>query len=102
MISLDAAHSKKSFRIAEPFTDLTRLAWSKDGKYIAYVLFDERSGDNTLWFQTIDKKRPNKIVNLGNDEFAELGGLSLSPDGKTFVVVRGNWNHNTVLFENLK
>ena len=102
IISLDAAHSKKSFRIAEPFADLTRLAWSKDGKYIAYVLFDERSGDNTLWFQTIDKKRPNKIVNLGNDEFAELGGLSLSPDGKTFAVVRGNWNHNTVLFENLK
>ncbi len=82
--------------------NLAQLTWSDDGKYLAYVLTDEKGEGGSLWFQPIDTESPRRIADISGDEVAELAALSLSKDGKSFVIIKGSWKHDAVLLRGLK
>ena len=73
-----------------------------DGKSLVYALTDSEFESNTLWKQRFDAEKPEKITDLGNDLISESGGLSISPDGKSFMVIQGNWLHDAVLLKGLR
>ncbi len=92
----------KTFRLADGKARLTGLAWSRDGKNLAYVLADSEFENNTLWLQPLNADTPRKIADLGDEEISELTGFALAPDGKSFAVVQGSWKHDAVLLKGLK
>jgi dipeptidyl aminopeptidase/acylaminoacyl peptidase len=91
-----------AYRYAEPKASLVALTWSRDGKYLAYILTDEAETSQALWFQPLDNGSPRKIADLHDNGVFELSGLALSPDGKSFAVIQGAWNHDAVLIKGLK
>ena len=102
IVSLPDAKPIKTFKISDPGTTLAHLAWSQDGKYLAYVLTDDKKENGKLWFQRLDSDTPQQIADLSGDSIAELSGLALSPDGKSFAVIKGNWKHDAVLLRGLR
>ena len=82
--------------------DLMHLAWSTDGKTLSYVLANDAAEIGSLWYQGIDSDNPRQIADLSGDEISELSGFSLSPDGKSFAVIKGTWRHDGVLLRGLK
>ena len=91
----------KTWRITKA-PNLVHLAWSSDGKYLAYVLADDAAEIGGLWFQPLDSETPRQIADLSGDEIAELAAFSLSEDGKSFAIIKGNWKHDAVLLRGLK
>jgi len=102
VVSLGDGQTLKTFKLAVPKSNLTKLVWSHDGEYLAYSLANSENQSNTLWFQYLEKKHPDQIADLGDDEMHELSGFALSPDGKTFAVVQGGWKHDAVLLRGLR
>lgn len=102
IISLDNKQTIKTFKIPDRKVRLNQLAWSPDGKTLAYILSDGGFENNTLWFQTLGQKIPRKIADLGNEEISGQAGFALSPDGKSFAVVQGNWKRDAVLLKGLR
>ena len=82
--------------------NLAHLKWSIDGKYLAYVLTDDAAEIGSLWYQVLDSDKPRQIADLSGDEIAELSSFSLSDDGKSFAIIKGNWKHDAVLLRGLK
>ena len=91
----------KTLKYPEPRSSPMGLAWSRDSKYIAYVLADVTGIQQTLWFQPVSGETPRKIADLHEDVF-ELSNLALSPDNKTIAVIQGTWNHDAVVITGLK
>ncbi|HUR97434.1 MAG TPA: winged helix-turn-helix domain-containing protein [Pyrinomonadaceae bacterium] len=82
--------------------NLAHLAWSDDGRYFAYILANDPAELGALWFQPLDTDVPKKIADLSGDEIAELSAFALSPDEKTFAVIKGSWKHDAVLLRGMK
>ncbi|HYJ91010.1 MAG TPA: winged helix-turn-helix domain-containing protein [Pyrinomonadaceae bacterium] len=102
VISVADGSTIHRYRVGETKAQPLSLAWSQDGKYLAYILGDQTDNRETLWFQPIDKEIPRRIIDLHDQSVFEQSGLALSPDNKYFAVVQGNWNHNAVLIKGLK
>lgn len=92
----------KTFSIVQPATSLYHLTWSDKGDYLGYVLTDDKSENARLFIQMLNGEPARQIADLSGDTIAELSALALSPDGKTFAVVKGNWKHDAVLIRGLK
>lgn len=101
VISVPNAQVVKTWRVTGA-PNLAHLAWSSNGKYLAYVLADDAREIGALWFQKLDSETPQRIADLSGEEIAELSGFSLSEDGKSFAVIKGNWKHDAVLLRGLK
>jgi Tol biopolymer transport system component len=73
------------------------LVWSSDSRTLKFITY----GDSkySLWQQSLDEDQPRFIADLGSDE---IGGFAVSPDGKSFAFIRGNWIHDAVLIDGLK
>ncbi|PYS98772.1 MAG: hypothetical protein DMF63_14370 [Acidobacteria bacterium] len=91
----------KTWRITSA-PNLVHMVWSDDGKYIAYLLADDAGEIGGLWFQALDSDTPRQVADLSSGEIAELSSFSLSEDGKTFALIKGNWKHDAVLLRGLK
>lgn len=101
VISLADGQPIKTFKFAAPKSNLIKLIWSAEGKYLAYILADGEYQNNTLWFQPLDQISPQRIADLGNEEiFGD--GFALSPDGKSFAVAQGGWRSDAVLLKGLR
>jgi hypothetical protein len=100
-VSVSDSQVFKTWRITGA-TNVAHLVWSGDGQYLAYVIADDAREIGELWFQKLNSDTPQRIADLSGDEIAELSGFSLSQDGKTFAVIKGNWKHDAVLFRGLK
>ena len=81
---------------------VAQLAWSGDGKLLAYMLADSNGEGGILWFQPVDSESPHQVADLSGDDIAELAALSISMDGKSFVTIKGTWKHDAVLLRGLK
>ncbi len=94
----------KVFVIAGEKINLTHLAWSPDGKSLAYILADGEFKNNALWRQPLTGKfaAPQRVADLGDAETSELFGFALAPDGRHFAVAQGGWLHDAVLLRGLK
>ena len=102
IISLADKRTIKTFKAADGKAKLIQLAWSLDGKALAYILADNESENNTLYLQSLDGRLPQQLADLGDEEIFEQSGFALSPDGKSFAVVQGGWKHDVVLLKGLK
>ncbi len=99
IVSIADGQPTKAFRLANGKAFPALLVWSADGKSLVYRLADGEFKNNSLWRQPLNAETPEKIVDLG-DELVE--SFALAPDGKSFAVVQGNWQHDAVLLTSLK
>ena len=91
----------KTFTISQQSVNLYHLTWSEKGDFLAYILTDDKRENAKLYFQSLDGAAVRQISDLDGDTVAELSAFALSPDGKTFAVVKGNWKHDAVLIKGL-
>jgi len=91
----------KSFNYPQAKTSPIWLGWSRDEKYLAYILTDESGVEESLWFQPMDGTPPRKTIGF-SDEIFELSGFAISPDGKSFAAAEGTWNHDLILIKGLR
>lgn len=90
----------RSFHVGDAAsTRLDEIAWLPDGLTIAYTLSDNEFENNSLWQQQPGDAKPQKIIDLGDDDVASLG---FAPDGKSFVLTQGGWKHDAVLLKGLR
>jgi Tol biopolymer transport system component/DNA-binding winged helix-turn-helix (wHTH) protein len=91
----------RTFRLADPKGFLLHITWMPDGKGLVYITANREYENYTLWKQSLNENASNQIVELGDDE---LGAFSqpISPDGKTFAIVQGEWLHDAVLLKGLQ
>ena len=75
-------------------SDLSNIIWSNDQDRLYYVM--ETEAENFLCEHWIEEDLPRRTVDLGSEKIA---GLALSPDGKDFLLVRGDWTHDVMLIE---
>ena len=66
------------------------------------MLADDAGEIGGIWFQPLDSDTPREVADLSSDEIAELATFSLSHDGKSFALIKGNWKHDAVLLKGLK
>ena len=102
VISLTDRSASGTYRSGQPAANVVCLAWSQDGRSLAYILADEAENTHTLWFQPLGQEKPRLVADLHEEQVYELSGFALSPDGKSFALLQGSWNHNAVLINGLK
>ncbi len=98
VISLEDKREIKTFAVTNGFLPIN-LVWLPDGKSLVYILADAEYRNNVLRLQPLEKAESQKIADLGDDQ---IKSLAAAPDGKTFAVVQGNWQHDAVLLRGLK
>jgi Tol biopolymer transport system component len=101
VMSLKDHAVEKTFRVTSA-PNIAHMTWSEDGRYLAYVLTDDKREVGSLWFQILDGESPRQVADLSGDAIAELYAFSLSKDGKQFAIIKGNWKHDAVLIKGLK
>jgi Tol biopolymer transport system component/DNA-binding winged helix-turn-helix (wHTH) protein len=89
----------RSFSVGDSNIRMGEVAWLPDGRTIAYTLADNEYENNTLWLQPIDKTKPEKIADLGDEE---ISSLKFAPDGKSFAIIQGGWKHDAILLKGLR
>lgn len=97
--SLADGQTIKTVKLADPKLKTLEIAWLPDGKNFLLVLADGEYENNALWIQPFDGAPPQKIARLGDET---VNSLALAPDGKSFAVVQGGWQHDAVLLKGLK
>jgi len=77
-----------------------RIQWTADGRSILYasVLRGETIGPTVVMKQSLDARQPQQLVKFDEGELFDFG---YSPDGQSFAVTRGEWEHDIVLISNL-
>jgi Tol biopolymer transport system component/DNA-binding winged helix-turn-helix (wHTH) protein len=73
------------------------LAWSPDSRTINFIV--GKNGKHLLWSQTLDAGKPIFEMDMGT-EGIEM--FKISPDGRSFATIRGNWIHDAVLITGLR
>lgn len=99
VVSVEDRKLRSSFRLADPQSHLTDIAWFPDGDALAYVLFDLNLKNHILWRQPISGESPTRVADLGS---GETYSLTFAPDGQTFAFTQGTWNYDAVLIGGLK
>ena len=89
----------RSFSVGDSTIRMEEVAWLPDGSTIAYTLADNEYENNTLWLQPKDKAKPQKIIDLGDEE---ITSLKFAPDGKSFAIIQGGWKHDAILLKGLR
>ena len=102
VVSLTGGQTVKTFHLADRKLILMHIVWMPDGKNLAYITSEPGFVKKVLWLHPLDKETPRQIRVLGDEEITEGYGLSVSPDGKSFAVVQGNWRHDAVLLKGLR
>lgn len=99
--SLANGQIQKTFHLADRKSHLFTPKWMPDGKNLVYFSATNEFDNFVLWMQPLDADTPRQIVALGNQEPSGYA-LAISPDGKTFAVVQGEWLHDAVLLKGLQ
>ena len=102
LASLPDGQIIKTFRTVEKKMRIIDIVWLPDGKHLAYITCDSDFENNILWQQSLNGEPPRQVAALGDEKISEVLGLAVSPDGKTFAIVQGNWRHDAVLLKGLK
>ncbi len=102
IISLADVSIIKTFKTAAGKNRVNHLAWSPDGKSLAYITADTEFENNRLWQQPLGGEPARQIADLGDEEIHAVSALALAPDGKHFAVAQGGWRHDAVLLRGLK
>jgi Tol biopolymer transport system component len=74
----------------------SRLQWTADGKALIYRI--EHNGGTALFKRTIAGGPPEEIMSLDEDELFSFG---FSHDERFLAIIRGGWQHDLVLINDL-
>lgn len=96
--ALSNGQTVKTFQIANQKHSHYLIEWMPDNSGVVFVSA-EPNENYFLCLQPLNGKTPKKIADLGSEEIISL---SVSPDGKSFAVVKGGWRHDAVLLKGLK
>jgi Tol biopolymer transport system component len=99
IVSLADGQIFKTFRLSDRKARLPEIAWSPDGKSLAYITTDSKFENNILWLQSLDGGTPQQVAALGDERIEHL---AVVPGGKSFAVAQGGWKHDAVLISGLK
>lgn len=100
--ALPDGQTVKILHLADKKLLLRQIAWTPDGKNLAYISVNRDYANHNLWLQPLDESAPPRhIAALGDDETSGFG-LAVSPDGKTFGISQGEWLHDAVLLKGLR
>ncbi len=89
----------RRYKFPNSINRLVEITWLPDGKSIAYVLSDNKFRQYTVWLQHLDgDQTPKQIIVLGD---TELTAFAVAPDGRSFLVVQGDWKFDAVLIDGL-
>jgi Tol biopolymer transport system component len=102
IISLANKNLVRTLRTDAATDQLAGLAWSHDGKYLAYVVDNLPSSHETLWVQPADGGAAREIADLSGEVVYESAGIAFSRDDQTIAVSQGAWDHDAVLLRGLK
>lgn len=100
LVALPGGGELKRFPIDSGAAHVVGLDWSADGSSIAFVLAE--SGVGALWRLSLENEKLEKIVDLGDDIAMEQSAFHLSADGTSFILGKGGWKFDAVLFTGLK
>lgn len=83
-------------------TKVVGMTWSADSKALFFISAVNDYENNTLWMLATDKAEPRKLFDLRNEGVRNDNSFAVSPDGKSFAVVQGNWQRDAVLIKGFK
>ena len=101
LVSLADGQTSRIFKLAPQQNELFAVRWSPDGESLMYISGTGEYENKTLWRQPMDGTPPQKIVDLGSERLYNFC-FAIAPDGKTFAVTHGGWQHDAVLLKGLK
>ena len=96
LVSAETRQPVKRFAIPDGASHPYYLNWAASG--LTYSLKDQ-NGDHILWLQSLSEDKPKALFNLGNEDIMDC---RLSPDGKSYVFIRGRWKHDAILMRESK
>jgi eukaryotic-like serine/threonine-protein kinase len=70
------------------------IKWTRDGRNLTYTELEQ----GNIWLQPVEGGPPRKLTSLSNDL---IFGFEWSPDGTRLACVRGIWERDMVLVNNL-
>ena len=99
IVLMSAADGKilKSLKPSDEKSYPMKIIWSKDGKYLNYLV--KNGSKSTIW-QMSPESGKSEIQNEMRDH--EVTDFAFSPDGETFAFICGRWKHDAFLIEGLK
>lgn len=101
-ISIPDGREIRQITIVDKNADLIDFDWAADGKELAYILRAGYPEQSTLWFHAIDTDKSRRVFDLGEGILSEQSSFNMFPDGKRFLVSKGKWRHDAVLFSGFK
>lgn len=98
VVSLADGQTAKTIKITDFNPAINDIYWMPDGESIIYVS-TENNQNFALQQQPINGEISQKIADLGNER---INSFTVSPDGKNFAVVKGDWRQDAVLLKGLQ
>jgi DNA-binding winged helix-turn-helix (wHTH) protein/Tol biopolymer transport system component len=89
----------KTFPVGDSDSKIAEVAWLPSGTEILYIIANSEFEGNTLWRQPLGGGKPRQIAKIGNEE---VWDLAVSPDTKSLAIVKGRWEHDSVLIRGFK
>lgn len=102
VVTLAGGSAVGTFTLPKDKPRVLDVAWMPDGKSIMYLASEPAYGKGMIFAQSLDGGPARQIADLKDEQLSEAAGICISPDGKSFVVVLGNWKHDAVLISGLK
>ncbi|HMU33731.1 MAG TPA: winged helix-turn-helix domain-containing protein [Pyrinomonadaceae bacterium] len=102
VVSLPSGQTEGTFDLPNQNLNILHPVWAADGKSLYYVWPDDTAEKHILWQQALSGGMPSRVADLGRDGLRESTALAISPDGKIFAAVQGNWRHDAVLIRDLR
>ncbi len=97
LMSLDDGKILNSFLPADEKSRPMKLIWSKDNKYVYYLI--KKGTKSTIWKLSPETGKSEILTEMHDHEVADF---AFSPDEKTFAFICGRWKHDAYLIEGLK
>jgi len=89
----------KALKLADQSGTLLELAWLPNADGLAYIVSSNQYTKSSLWIHKVDAAaQPQRISQFDQ----QIGGLTISPDGKRFAISSGGWLHDAVLVTGLR
>ena len=89
----------RGLKLGDQSGELLELAWLPDADGLAYIVSSNQYTKSSLWIHKADAAaQPQRISQFDQ----QIGGLTISPDGKRFAISSGGWLHDAVLVTGLR
>ena len=94
VVDINGGEPDRTYSLARPESEVAEHAWSRDGRSLIYVRRDATSLRFEVWKQPLSGGDPTRLADLGLDTVRHF---AVSPDGRRFAVIQGDWKHDAVL-----